>query len=114
MTGPVQIIFGAEWRKQHLTRGLEVGGGAEGGEERRNGVRAHLSAELNYTMATAECCVEMSDSQRVSHQGGPRSPSSGLPDTADLGSGSHRSNCFLEALADTATLAHLPRIARPI
>lgn len=33
MTGPVQIIFGAEWRKQHLTCGLEVGGGGGGGGE---------------------------------------------------------------------------------
>lgn len=26
MTGPLHIIFGAEWRRQHLTCGLEVGG----------------------------------------------------------------------------------------
>lgn len=29
MIGPVHIIFGAEWRKQHLTCVLEVGGGGE-------------------------------------------------------------------------------------
>lgn len=57
MTGPAQIIFGAERRRQHLTRGLEVGGrvggvgvGVGGAGA---GVRAHLSAEPNNTMATA-------------------------------------------------------------
>lgn len=48
MTGPLRFIFGAEWRKTEFD--VWPGGGRRG---RRNGVRAHLSAKLNNTMATA-------------------------------------------------------------
>lgn len=67
MIGRVQIIFGSGWKKQHLTCGLEVGGRGGGAND---GIRAHLSAGPNNTMATAQRCDEMNDSQREGHQGG--------------------------------------------
>lgn len=44
------------------------GGGRTGGAN--DGVRAHLSAGPNNTMATAQRRDEMNDSQREGHQGG--------------------------------------------
>lgn len=70
MTRRVQIIFGSDWKKQYLTYGLEVGGKGEGGGGEGgwcDGVRAHLSAETNNTMAMARRCDEMNDSQREGH-----------------------------------------------
>lgn len=97
-------------KEQHLTcepGRWEEGGGGVGSD----GVRAHLSAEPNNTMATAERRDEMNDGQREGYPGGGRwragrggvggggevSPCSDLPDTADSGTRSLCRNCFSKA-----------------
>lgn len=69
MTGCVQIIFGSDWGKK-AAFDMWPGGGRKGWGWGGDGVRAHLSAQPNNTMATAQRRDEMNDSQREGHRVG--------------------------------------------
>lgn len=66
MTGYAQIIFGSGWKKAAFD--VWPGGGRKRWGWGSDGVRAHLSAQPNNTMATAQRCDGMNDGQREGHR----------------------------------------------
>lgn len=90
---------------QRLTRGLKVGGE----------LASEPTCQWSKTTPWQRLCRhEWQPVCLLPEKRRRRSPSSSRPDTADSVSRSHCLSCFFKALADTATLKHLQRIAWPV